>query len=130
MQTFLLAFLLAFGYVGTTLQAKPTDIHRRRQITENGGKHYYDRGLQQAGVAGTNKTLAPTPGVRRESPAPITPFPTEGPPPNVSCNHVSSNASILKYLISATILSNSNVTDTSTLSHSHVVAYGCGQVLW
>lgn len=87
MQTFLLAFLLAFGYVGTTLQAKPTDIHRRRQITENGGKHYYDRGLQQAGVAGTNKTLAPTPdSVRRASPAPITPFPTEGPPPNVSCN--------------------------------------------
>ena len=30
--------------------------------------------------AGTNKTLAPTGGVTRESPAPITPFPTEGPP--------------------------------------------------
>ena len=37
--------------------------------------------------AGTNKTLAPTGGVTRESPAPITPFPTEGPPigvPSVS----------------------------------------------
>ena len=103
MQSFLLAFILVFGYVGTTLQAKPTDIHRRRRRTDNGGKHYYDRGLQ-AGVAGTNKTLAPTGGITRESPAPITPFPTpggrtpfptDGPPSTVSFNHVSSNASIL-----------------------------------
>ena len=35
--------------------------------------------------AGTNKTLAPTGGVPRPgSPAPITPFPTEGGAPTVS----------------------------------------------
>ena len=57
-------------------------------------------------------------------------LPYRGTSAKCKLQYVSSNASILKYLISATILSNSNVTDTSTLSHSHVVAYGCGRVLW